>query len=103
MSSEWLKVDVENTCLKAVIKIKNELIKNYVIELAIENMCSIKEQWHSRYNKYMIYDYEPFCNDGYDCILTIQGKEEIIKYIGYLLEKRIKEVDLLNNCILQKV
>ena len=44
--------------------------------LAWEYKCKIeKKEWKSKYNNYVIYDYEPFCSDGFEINITLSSKQ----------------------------
>ena len=50
--------------------ISKEIIP-WLEQTALENNCLIdKKEWKSKYNSYVIYDYEPFCSDGFEINVT---------------------------------
>ena len=52
-------------------------------QTALENNCLIdKKEWKSKYNSYVIYDYEPFCSDGFEINVN-----------------KLDTIEYLNNCI----
>ena len=52
--------------------------------IANEYRCKIeKKEWKSKYNNYVIYDYEPFCADGFEVNLTLSSRQ--IEYHQLLL------------------
>jgi len=64
-----------------------------------ENTCRItKQEWRSKYNSYAVYDYEPFCSDGFAVTVFFAGAEHVAAYTMYLIKKRLKEVIDLNYC-----
>ena len=61
--------------------------------------CYIAEtKWKSKYNSYVVYDYEPFCSDGFEIYLTITGEPNYLKFLKYLIEDRLKKEALLEAC-----
>ena len=79
-------------------KSKQHLSKDYLLSLAEENKCNvIKTEWRSSYNSYVVYDYEPFCSDGFNITVHIDGSTENLQYVEYLFNKRLKEVELLKS------
>lgn len=58
-----------------------------------------KEQYQSKYNSYVVYDYEPFCSDGMNIIMHIKGEEVFIKYLEKVLEEKRNSTEYLNKCL----
>ena len=76
---------------------------NFLLNLAEENGCRIKrKEWQSKYNSYVIYDYEPFYSERFNINVTIQGNEAVLKFIQYLYEIRIQQIKHLDSCFYQK-
>lgn len=71
-------------------------------KVALENNCRIeKKEWISKYNSYVIYDYEPFCSDGFEICLTISSTSiHYLQFIQYLYENKIGTIEHLNNCLI---
>lgn len=68
--------------------------------ISVENNCVIKNtEWQSKYNKYVVYDYEPFCSEGFEIHTKIQGAKIYLNFVKWLYEKRIQQVDFLNSCL----
>ena len=70
-------------------------------KIALENNCRVeKREWKSKYNSYVVYDYEPFCSDGFEISVTLSSiSKEYIKFIKYLYDSKIEKIELLNNCL----
>lgn len=70
-------------------------------KIAIENNCRIeKKEWRSKYNSYVVYDYEPFCSDGFEISLTISSNSKsYLKFIQYLYGNKMKTIEYLKNCL----
>ena len=48
-----------------------------------ENNAKIeRKEWKSKYNSYVIYDYEPFCSDGFEINITISSHD--VNYLYFL-------------------
>ena len=59
-----------------------------------------KKEWRSIYNNYVVYDYEPFCTDGFEINLTIISRNPAyLKFINYLYDEKLSTIDYLNSCI----
>lgn len=53
-------------------------------------------EWKSKYNSYVVYDYEPFCLDGFVKRRRLEFKsEEHIKFFLYLLNNYIDNIKQL--------
>lgn len=70
-------------------------------ETALENNCQIeKKEWKSKYNSYVIYDYEPFCSDGFEINITLSShNENYLNFLKFLYENKLDVIDYLNHCI----
>ena len=69
--------------------------------LAAEYHCKIeKKEWKSKYNNYVIYDYEPFCSDGFEINVTLSSKQnEFLNFVRYLYDNKIQTIGYLKNCL----
>jgi len=69
--------------------------------LASEYRCKIeKKEWKSKYNNYVIYDYEPFCADGFEINLTLSSRQiEYLNFVRFLYENKIQTIGYLKNCL----
>ena len=76
-------------------------IMPWLEETALENNCQIeKKEWKSKYNSYVIYDYEPFCSDGFEINMTISSHNiNYLYFLKFLYENKINVIDYLNSCI----
>lgn len=69
--------------------------------LAVEYRCKIeKKEWKSKYNNYVIYDYEPFCSDGFEINITLSSRQnEFLNFVRYLYDNKIQTIGYLKNCL----
>ena len=85
------------------LEIKNisKDIVNLVEDVAEENNCKIeRKEWKSKYNSYVVYDYEPFCTDGFEINLVITSHNAAyLNFIKYLYDEKISTIEYLNSCI----
>lgn len=52
-----------------------------------------RTEWISKYNHYVIYDYEPFCTEGFLKRRYLEFKsEQHIKFLLYLLDKHLDNI-----------
>ena len=70
--------------------------------LAWEYRCKIeKKEWKSKYNNYVIYDYEPFCSDGFEINITLSSRQsEYLNFVRYLYDDKIQTINYLKNCFI---
>ena len=70
--------------------------------LAWEYKCKIeKKEWKSKYNNYVIYDYEPFCSDGFEINITLSSRQsEYLNFVRYLYDDKIQTINYLKNCFI---
>jgi hypothetical protein len=81
--------------------VPKELIP-WLEDLTLEYKCKVeKKEWKSKYNHYVIYDYEPFCSEGFDISLTISSKSApFLNFVRYLYEYKVQTITHLNNWIM---
>jgi hypothetical protein len=65
-----------------------------------ENNCQIeRKEWKSKYNSYVVYDYEPFCTEGFEINLVISARESsFLNFVKYLYDEKLSTIEYLNNC-----
>ena len=70
-------------------------------DIVYENNCIIeKKEWKSKYNSYVVYDYEPFCSDGFEINMVISSYDpNYLYFLKYLYDNKINTIEYLNNCI----
>lgn len=60
-----------------------------------------RKEWKSKYNSYVVYDYEPFCTEGFEINLVISSIDSsYLNFIKYLYDEKISTIEYLNNCIM---
>lgn len=66
-----------------------------------ENNSRIEhKEWKSKYNSYVVYDYEPFCTEGFEINLVVSSLESAyLNFIKYLYDEKINTIEYLNSCI----
>ena len=70
--------------------------------LAGEYHCKVeKKEWRSKYNNYVVYDYEPFCSEGFEITVTLSCKTpEFLNFVRYLCEVKMQVINYLNDCVM---
>lgn len=83
------------------IKNINKDIVEWLENIADENNCRIeRKEWKSKYNSYVVYDYEPFCSEGFEINLLFSSKEvSYLNFIKYLYREKLNTIEYLNSCI----
>ena len=76
-------------------------IVEWLEDIAEENNCRIeKKEWKSKYNNYVIYDYEPFCADGFEINLTLSSRQvEYLNFVRFLYDNKIQTIKYLKTCL----
>ena len=73
----------------------NKDILDWLEDIIDENNSRI-----DKYNNYVVYDYEPFCTDGFEINLVITSHNPAyLNFIKYLYDEKISTIEYLNNCI----
>ena len=58
-----------------------------------------RKEWKSKYNSYVVYDYEPFCTDGFEINLVITSHDSAyLNFIKYLYEEKLNTIEYLKAC-----
>ena len=67
-----------------------------------ENNCKLeRKEWKSKYNSYVVYDYEPFCTDGFEINLVLSSCDaSFLNFVKYLYDEKVNTIEYLNNCIM---
>ena len=84
------------------LEIKNvdKNIVDWVEDIAEENNCRVeRKEWKSKYNSYVVYDYEPFCSEGFEINLLLSSADiSYLNFIKYLYNEKLSTIEFLNNC-----
>lgn len=99
---ECILENPDNNFTRAVIMIgteHKELISN-VEKLLNEIDVAHRIDWKSKYNDYVIYDYEPFCSEGFYLRFNIERTFLYkLNWVLYNANKYIKVVNSLNKLL----
>ena len=82
------------------IKNINRDIVEWVEDIVEENNCRIeRKEWKSKYNSYVVYDYEPFCSDGFEINLLLSSFDiSYLNFIKYLYNEKLATLEYLESC-----
>ena len=66
-----------------------------------ENNCKLeRKEWKSKYNSYVVYDYEPFCTEGFEINLILSSCDvSFLNFVKYLYDEKVSTIEYLNSCI----
>lgn len=75
-------------------------IIDWLEDIIEENYGRIeRKEWKSKYNSYVVYDYEPFCTDGFEINLIITSHDPaFLNFIKYLYEEKVNTIEYLKAC-----
>lgn len=99
---EYILQDIDEVTYELTTDDKrvSRVLNNLIDELNI----TVKETWVSKYNKYVVYEYQPFCNEGFNKVSTLFFKDKSIKnYFEYLFAKIIDDVKQLELCLANSI
>ena len=92
-----------NDCMYNRMEMKNidQNLLSWLEDVIDENKSRIeRREWKSKYNSYVVYDYEPFCTEGFEINLVISSRESsFLNFIKYLYDEKVNTIEYLNNCI----
>lgn len=73
-----------------------EITNNILSIIDDKYIKDIRIFWKSKYNSYVVYDYEPFCTEGFDVVADISftGYSNML-FSKYLIEKFMSNIDKL--------
>jgi len=66
------------------------------------NLKVFRTEWESKYNSYVVFDYEPYCVDGYNYIASFEYSEEVENKIAFakrIIGDWISKVNDLNKIL----
>ena len=83
------------------VKNINKDIVDWFEDIVDENNCKIeRKEWKSKYNSYVVYDYEPFCSEGFEINILLSSSDiSYLNFIKYLYNEKLSTIEYLNNCI----
>lgn len=83
------------------IKNINRNIVDWLENIAEENNCRIeRKEWKSKYNSYVVYDYEPFCSEGFEINILFSAIDiSYLNFVKYLYNEKLSTIEYLNSCI----
>lgn len=81
----------------------NKDVVAWLEDIIEENNSRVeRKEWKSKYNSYVVYDYEPFCTDGFEINLVVTSFDQsYLNFIKYLYDEKVSTIEYLNSCISQ--
>lgn len=82
------------------IKNINKDMVSWLEDIAYENNSRIeRKEWKSKYNSYVVYDYEPFCSEGFEINILLSSFDmSYLNFIKYLYNEKLSTLEYLENC-----
>ena len=73
--------------------------KTFITNLLDEYNIEYRELYKSKYNEYVVYEYEPSFIVGFYYSVDIKDNPDLINFIDYLIKQHIKNIEKLNKLI----
>jgi hypothetical protein len=72
-----------------------------ITDIVEGNGCKVdKTSYRSTYNSYVVYDYEPFCSDGFKLEIIVSGTDKnTLKFVKHLINSHLRITRTLNNIL----
>ena len=101
MLTERRRENIEDKVYMEFHDVSKEVIP-WLEHIANEYHCRVeKKEWKSKYNHYVVYDYEPFCSEGFEIIVTVSSKcPHFLNFVRYLYELKVQTISYLEGCML---
>jgi hypothetical protein len=99
------QVSCENDNIKFMeIKDVNKQMISWLENVVYENNCNVvRKEWKSKYNSYVVYDYEPFCSEGFEVNLLASSSDFMyLHFIKYLYDQKLSTISFLDGCLDKK-
>ena len=92
-----LEIQDKNTLVISVSAEYQEYL-NYILN-DIQDVMLVQEEWQSKYNSYVKYDYAPFCIAG--CIYKAYYKGEInfVEFAKRCIKEKVEKIAYLETCL----
>ena len=78
----------------------NKDMVTWLEDITYENNSRIeRKEWKSKYNSYVVYDYEPFCSEGFEINILLSAIDvSYLNFIKYLYNEKLSTIEYLENC-----
>lgn len=73
--------------------------KTFITNLLDEYNIEYRELYKSKYNEYLVYEYEPSFIVGFVYNVQVNGEPNVVNFIDYLIKQHIKNIEKLNKLI----
>ena len=76
----------------------------YIKNLCEENNCEFSQEWKSKHNSYVVYDYEPYHSVGFEINAYIKSEDyNKAQFVEYLYNGRKEKINKLNTILNNEV
>lgn len=83
---------------KFAIELKDAKSKIAIDDL-LDNLKATKEEYQSKYNRYVVYDYQPSCIQGFKYYAEFEVSRRYIDFIMYLITTKLENINKLEGCL----
>ena len=83
---------------KFAIELKDAENKIAIDDL-LDNLKTIKEEYQSKYNSFIVYDYKPSCTTGFKYYAEFEVSRRYIDFIMYLITSKLDNINKLEGCL----
>ncbi len=83
---------------KFTIELKNAKDR-IAIDNLLDNLKAIKEEYQSKYNRFIAYDYIPRCFEGFKYYAEFEVSKGYIDFIMYLITTKLDNINKLEGCL----
>lgn len=73
--------------------------KTFITHLLDECNIEYRELYKSKYDEYVVYEYEPAFTVEFYYSVDINGNPDVINFIDYLIKQHMKNIEKLNKLI----
>ena len=83
---------------KFAIELKDAENKIAIDDL-LDNLKTIKEEYQSKYNRFIVYDHKPSCTTGFKYYAEFEVSRRYIDFIMYLITSKFDNINKLEGCL----
>lgn len=98
-----LMEDFQTDCQNKFMELKNvnKQISDWLENIVYENRGDVaRKEWKSKYNSYVVYDYEPFCSEGFEINMLVSAPDStFLNFVKFLYDQKVSTIEYLNNCL----
>ena len=95
-----MPVEKRKVILECKYNEHNNELHSEIKDTIRDNGCTIDSLvWRSTYNNYVVYDYQPFCSDGFNIEMEYSGDKNSVLFVEQLINNRLNNIRFLKRCL----